>query len=94
MSDIIATTVTADGVAINHPTRLKSVYYIRTSTAGSLVLKDGGASGNALLTLTVPATEAGEDESNTLSIPSDGLLFKTNIYVDVTNISSVTLFHG
>ncbi len=94
MSDITATTVTADGVAVNHPARLKSVYYIRTSTVGSLILRDGGSSGNALLTLTVPATEAGEDESNTLSVPSDGLSFKTNIYVDVTNISSVTLFHG
>ena len=94
MSDITATTVTADGVAVNNPTRLKSVYYIRTSTAGSLVLKNGGSGGSTLLTLTVPATEAGEDESNTLSIPSDGLKFSDNIYVDVTNISSVTLFHG
>lgn len=94
MSDIIATTVTSDGVAVNHPTRLKSVYYIRTSSAGSLVLKNGGSGGSTLLTLTVPATEAGEDESNTLSIPSDGLKFSDNIYVDVTNISSVTLFHG
>jgi len=94
MSDITATTVTADGVAVNHAARVKSIYYIRTSTAGSVVLKDGGASGSTLLSLTVPATEAGEDESNVLSIPSDGIRFSTNVYVDVTNVSSVTLFHA
>jgi hypothetical protein len=94
MSDITATTVTADGVAVNHAARVKSIYYIRTSTAGSVVLKDGGASGTTLLSLTVPATEAGEDESNTLAIPSDGIRFSTNVYVDVTNVSSVTLFHA
>jgi len=94
MSDITATTVTADGVAVNHAARVKSIYYIRTSTAGSVVLKDGGASGTTLLSLTVPATEAGEDESNVLSIPSDGIRFSTNVYVDVTNVSSVTLFHA
>ena len=94
MSDITATTVTADGTAVNHPARVKSIYYIRTSNAGSLVLKDGGASGTTLLTLTVPSYRGREDESNTLNIPSDGIKFSTDVYVDVTNVSSVTLFHA
>ena len=54
MSDITTTTVTADGVAVNHPARVKSIYYIRGSSAGSIVLKDGGSSGTTLLTLTTP----------------------------------------
>ena len=45
MSDITATTVTADGVAVNHPARVKGMYFVRAATAGSVVLKDGGGSG-------------------------------------------------
>ena len=48
MSDITATTVTADGVAVAHPARVKSIYYIRGSSAGSIVLKDGGSGGTTL----------------------------------------------
>ena len=29
MSDITATTVTADGVAVNHPARVKGMYFVR-----------------------------------------------------------------
>ena len=43
MSDITATTVTADGVAVNHPARVKGMYFVRAATAGSVVLKDGGS---------------------------------------------------
>lgn len=94
MSDITTTTITADGVAVNHPARLKSMYYIRGSSAGSVVLKDGGSSGRILLTLTTPAAGSGVDAADTLTIPPDGLRFTTNIFVDVTNVSSVTLFHA
>lgn len=94
MSDITTTTVTADGVAVNHPARVKSIYYVRGASAGSIVLKDGGASGTTLLTLTTPGAGSGVDAANTMSIPSDGLRFATNVYVDVTNVSSVTLFHA
>ena len=75
MGLITATTVTADGVAVNQPTRVKKIYYIYGTGAGSIVLKDGGASG-------------------TITIPEGGLKFATNVYVDVTSVSSVTLFHG
>ena len=36
MSDITATTVTADGVAVNHPARVKGMYFVRAATAGSV----------------------------------------------------------
>ena len=93
MGLITATTVTADGVAVNQPTRVKKIYYIYGTGAGSIVLKDGGASGTELLSLTVPVTAAGE-ASGSITIPEGGLKFATNVYVDVTSVSSVTLFHG
>ena len=94
MSDITTTTVTADGVAVNHPARVKSIYYVRQAGAGSIVLKDGGSSGTTLLTLTTPGAGSGVDAANTISIPSDGLRFTTNVYVDITHVTSVTLFHA
>ena len=93
MSDITATTVTADGTAVNHPARVKSIYYIRTSNAGSLVLRWRCKRNNTTY-FDCSSYEAGEDESNTLNIPSDGIRFSTDVYVDVTNVSSVTLFHA
>ena len=70
MSDITTTTVTADGVAVNHPARVKSIYYIRGASAGSIVLKDGGASGTTLLTLTTPGAGSGVDAANTWQFPA------------------------
>lgn len=93
MGLITATTVTADGVAVNSPTRVKKLYYIYGSGAGSIVLKDGGASGDTLLTMTIPATATGE-ASGSITIPEGGIKFNTNVYVDVTSVSSVTVFHG
>ena len=92
MGLITATTVTADGVAVNSPTRVKKIYYIYGSGAGTIVLKDGGASGATILTLTVPTS--GTELSGSLTIPEGGLKFNTDVYVDVTSVSSVTLFHG
>ena len=94
MSDITAATVTADGTAVNHPARGKINWlypYIQCWFAGS---EGWRCKRDNTATLTVPATEAGEDESNTLNIPSDGIRFSTDVYVDVTNVSSVTLFHA
>ena len=93
MGLITATTVTADGVAVDQPTRVKKIYYIYGGTAGEIVLRDGGASGTILLSLTVPVQAAGES-SGSITIPEGGLKFATNVYVDVTSVSSVTLFHG
>ena len=92
MGLITATTITADGVAISSPTRVKKIYYIYGSGAGAIVLKDGGASGETLLTLTVPTS--GTELSGSITIPEGGIRFGTNVYVDVTSVSSVTLFHG
>ena len=94
MGLITATTVTADGVAVNQPTRVKKLYYIYGGTAGSIVLKNGGASGTTLLDIPVPASNAAGDTSGSITIPDGGLKFSDNVYVDVTQVTSVTLFHG
>jgi hypothetical protein len=70
--------------------RLKGAVLTATATAGSVVFKDGGASGTTLLTLNTPAVADFHD----IIIPGEGILFGTDIYVAVTNVSSVTIFYG
>ena len=58
---------------------------------GSVVLKDGGASGNTKITLNVFPASTGADYT---LLPGEGLLFQTNIYADITTIASVTVIYG
>jgi len=69
---------------------IKGVVLTATTTAGSVVFKDGGTSGTARLTINTPAVADFHD----IFIPGEGILFNTDIYVDVTNVSSVTIFYG
>jgi hypothetical protein len=89
-TDVKSVTVTADGTAVAYRTRVKSLAITSTATAGSVVLKDGGASGTALLTLNTPAAA----DFHNILIPGQGVLFERDVYVDVTDVSSVTVFYG
>ena len=72
-------------------TRIKAIYMVPSGTAGSVVFKDGGASGTTVMTLN---TVASATQPTYLVIPSQGVLFSTAVYADVTNIGSVTIFYG
>ena len=89
-TDVKSAVASADSVMVSGRNRLKGAVLTTTATAGSVVFKDGGASGTTLLTLNTPAVAAFHD----IIIPGEGILFGTDIYVDVTNVSSVTIFYG
>jgi hypothetical protein len=72
------------------PARVKGILLTTTTSAGSVVLKDGGASGTTLVTLNTPAVA----EMFNALLPGEGIRFRTDVYVDVTNVSSVTVFYG
>jgi hypothetical protein len=55
------------------------------------VFKDGGASGTTKITIN---TLASSSSPNYMLLPGEGVLFTTNIYVDVTTIGSVMVFYG
>ncbi len=86
-SNIIATTRTDDGSIYASRARVKGVHCTTTS-AGSIVLKDGGASGATRLSVAIGANFSGN-----ILIPDDGILFETNVYLDLTNATSVTVFY-
>jgi len=98
-TDIVASRpLTADGQMLDQSgtaigrARIKAILIIPTaSTAGSVVFKDGGASGTTRLTINVFAGTTGSDY---MLLPGEGLLFTTNIYADITTIGSVMVFYG
>ncbi|NBS67506.1 hypothetical protein EBT31_01140 [bacterium] len=71
--------------------RIKSVFIVPSGTAGSVVFKDGGASGTTRMTIN---TVASASQPQYMLLPGEGVLFSTNVYVDVTNIGSVMVFYG
>ena len=89
-TDIKSATATADGTMVDQPTRIKGILLTTTGTAGSVVLKDGGASGTTRLTLNTPAVA----EMFNALLPAEGIRIYTDVYVDVTNVDSVTVFYG
>ena len=72
-------------------TRVKAVYMIPSATAGSVIFKDGGASGTTVITLN---TVASATQPTYLIFPGEGVLFSTNVHGTVANVTSVTIFYG
>ena len=66
------------------------LYITSGGTAGDVVLKDGGASGDTKLTIGVPAVAEGDD----VTIPGGGISFDTDIHLDtLASGSEVTVFY-
>ena len=72
-------------------TRVKAVYMVPTASAGSVIFKDGGASGTTRLTVD---TVASATQPTYLIFPGEGVLFSTNVHGTVANVGSVTIFYG
>jgi len=71
--------------------RVKAVYIIPSATAGSVVFKNGGASGTTIMTLN---TVASATQPTYVLFPGEGVLFSTNVHGTVANVGSVTIFYG
>jgi hypothetical protein len=72
--------------------RIKSIYALCGSNAGSVVLRDGSASGPILLTLPTPA--ASGVGSVSFLVPDQGILAENGIHGTLTNTASITIFYG
>lgn len=97
-TDVLASAVrTTDGLLADQAgnalgrNRVKAIYIVPAAGAGSVVFKDGGASGTVKATIN---TLASSTAPNYILMPGEGLLFQTNIYVDVTDIGSVMVFYA
>ena len=72
-------------------TRVKAVYIVPASSAGSVIFRDGGSGGTTVMTLN---TVASATQPTYLIFPGEGVLFSTNVHGTVANVGSVTIFYG
>lgn len=89
-TDVSSATRTSDGTLVSQPTRIRGIMITTTASAGSIVLRDGGSGGTAKITVNTPAVA----EIFNALIPAEGVRFTTDVYLDVTNVDSVTVFYG
>jgi len=91
--DVKSTHLNASGTISNQPARIKGFSICATaSTAGTLVLKDGGSSGTARVEIDIPSNS--NPNSFYVLVPGEGVRCYTDIYATMTNIASVTVFYG
>lgn len=87
-----ATTDTSGTQLVNGRTVLKGLHFNDASggTAGTVTLKDGGSGGDTLLVIHTPGQGSGED----VDIPGGGIIFTTDLYVELSNVDGVTVFYA
>jgi len=87
-SDAQATTVTASGEIFAGPGRVVQILYVG-GNAGSIKLRDGGASGDILLDMAT--TNSGAKQCDLSRTP---FYCKTSVYVELSNITSCTVIYN
>lgn len=87
-TDVKAKKVTATGSVYGDRTRVRAIAF-KPSAAGSIVLKDGGASGTTLIDIDVDTAS-----TTYMVFPGNGVLFSTNVYATLTTVASLTVFYG
>lgn len=89
LGDVKSNVATSSATVVGSPARVRSIYYTANASAGSIVVKDGGSGGTTVISVAVPANGFGN-----ITIPGDGVLCSTNVYVALTNVGSATVFYG
>ena len=88
-TDVKAKSLAASGAIYGDRTRVKGIIISPGASAGSVDLKDGGSGGATIISI---PTVANGETFNAL-IPGEGVLFSTDVYATLTNVS-VTVFYG
>ena len=72
--------------------RIKTIYAVNGTDAGSVVIRDGGATDPVLLTVNTAAkANAGY---TIIPLPGEGILASTGVYAEVTNAASIMIIYG
>lgn len=97
-TDVLASVpLTASGQFTNQATaniprcRVMAIYIVPSGVAGSIVLKDGGASGSTIATFN---TVASATQPTYMILPGEGMLFRNDVYGVLTSVGSVTLIYA
>ena len=87
-TDVKSAEITVSASAYDAPARLKGLV-VSFATGGTVVVKDGGSGGVTVFSYTAPAAAG----TVNVIIPGEGILCRTDIYVDVTD-ATATVFYG
>jgi hypothetical protein len=72
-------------------TRIKAIYIVPQAGAGSVVFRDGGASGATKVTVN---TLAAQSSATYILLPGEGLLVQSGIHVTLATVASVMVYYG
>jgi len=89
-SDVKSTRLAASGDIFAGRSRVKGIYIVPGTLAGSVVVKDGGSSGSTEITIDTAANGT----SVYLFLPKDGVLCTTSSYAVLTNVTAATFFYA
>ena len=87
---VMAITLAVSGAAKSTRGNVMGIYYVAGASAGTIDFKNGGSGGTTIFTI---ATPAGATLTGYILIPQDGVTFSSDIYVTITNATSVTVFY-
>jgi hypothetical protein len=95
-TDVLAKRLTASGAVYAGRTRVRGVYLVGGTTAGTVQLKVGGSGGTILVELDTPANTAAANVIPVyVEFPKDGVLFSSDVYATFTGgVASVNVFYG
>ena len=72
--------------------RIKTIYAVNGSLAGSVVIREGGSGGKILATINTAANSTAG--YTIIPMPGEGILCETGLHGTVTNTTSMTLIYG
>jgi hypothetical protein len=90
--DVKSTYRINDGDIFSGPARIKGILISPATTAGSLVIKDGGSGGTVVFQASWPANTTPAPFN--IVVPGEGVRCETSVYADVTDLTSITVFYG
>lgn len=90
--DVSAAYLASTGTAVPSRTRLKALVVINSATAGSVILRDGGATGPVKFQMDVPAAPTATGAVNSIYIPDEGILFQSDIHGTLSNCTLTAIY--
>ena len=95
--DVKSKHLTASAEIFGGPSRILGIYYCSEAALGTIIIRDGGASGTVVGTFDVPigSGTAGEPAVYQIDVPGNGLYCATSSYAELTGgVNKVTIFYG
>lgn len=89
-TDVKAIHTEATGSLLTGRYRVKAYHCISGGTAGDVIFRDGGASGNIDLQFNIGTGT----QPITMLVPGEGILFETSVHVTLPTGAKITVFYG